>query len=89
MAGGDDDLFGLLDGLDSAVVPPLFVACGEQDALLDANLRFVHAARTKGVDVVADFGAGEHEWGYWDTRIRDVVDWLPLPSRHPRPPRDS
>ena len=25
-----------------------------------------------------DFGPGEHEWGYWDAHIQDVLAWLPL-----------
>jgi putative tributyrin esterase len=27
--------------------------------------------------------AGEHEWGYWDTKIQDVLAWLPLADRGP------
>jgi len=28
---------------------------------------------------VFDLDPGDHEWGYWDRHIRDVLDWLPLP----------
>ena len=42
------------------------------------NERFVAACREHGVDLDADFGPGAHEWGYWDTQIQAVLDWLPL-----------
>lgn len=29
--------------------------------------------------MTSSFGPGEHEWGYWEARIRDVLEWLPLP----------
>ena len=29
-----------------------------------------------GLDVTTDLRPGEHEWGYWDTVIQDVLAWL-------------
>ena len=28
--------------------------------------------------MTVELGPGEHEWGYWDTQIQDVLSWLPL-----------
>jgi S-formylglutathione hydrolase FrmB len=60
--------------------PALYVCCGTEDHLYPENERFVRACSDSGVAVTTDFGPGEHEWGYWDVRIRDVLEWLPLRS---------
>jgi len=58
--------------------PALSICCGTEDALIESNRRFADALRAKGLPIVSDFGPGEHEWGYWDSRIQDVLNWLPL-----------
>ena len=76
--GPDDDLFALLERADVSAVPPLYVGCGTEDQLYQGNVRFADAARAASLDVHVDFRPGEHEWGLWDTVIRDVLAWLPL-----------
>jgi putative tributyrin esterase len=78
VAGTDDDLFHLLETADRATLPHLFVACGTEDALYPDNQRFRDAAKRLGVQLSVDFGPGGHEWDYWDTKIRTVLDWLPI-----------
>jgi S-formylglutathione hydrolase FrmB len=78
VAGSDEDLLALLDRADVASTPPLYVACGTEDHLLGENERFLARARERGLPVTVDLGPGEHEWGYWDARIQDVLAWLPL-----------
>ena len=48
------------------------------DRLREGNTRFVDAAYAKGLDVEVNLRPGEHEWGFWDTEIQRVLDWLPL-----------
>ena len=74
----DADLLHLAGALDPAEAPRLFVCCGTEDALVDGNHRLVDLLKRRGFDLVSDFGPGEHEWGYWDARIQDVLAWLPL-----------
>jgi putative tributyrin esterase len=78
VAGSDDDLLHLLGTARPGDLPPLYVACGTEDRLVAENQRFVAAARQAEVPVTVDLGPGEHEWGYWDARIQDVLSWLPL-----------
>ena len=73
-----DDLFALLAAAEVDTLPSLYVGCGTEDALIDGNVRFVDEATAAGADVQVDFRPGEHEWGLWDTAIRDVLAWLPL-----------
>ncbi|MFI7599555.1 alpha/beta hydrolase [Actinoplanes sp. NPDC049681] len=77
VAGGDDDLLHLLQANDREL-PRLMLRCGTEDHLVAHNERFVAACRRYGVDIDAEFGPGEHEWGYWDAQIQAVLDWLPL-----------
>lgn len=76
--GEQDDLFALLAAAEVGTLPSLYVGCGTEDALIDGNVRFVDEATAAGADVQVDFRPGEHEWGLWDTAIRDVLAWLPL-----------
>jgi S-formylglutathione hydrolase FrmB len=73
------DLFAAIDGVDAASAPRLYVACGTEDVrLVDGNRRLASYAGDRGLDVTTSFTPGDHEWGYWDARIQDVLAWLPL-----------
>lgn len=76
----DADLFHLAREVDPAAAPRLFICCGTEDALIDGNRRLADLLRTRGFDVESVFGPGDHEWGYWDRMIQDVLAWLPLQS---------
>jgi S-formylglutathione hydrolase FrmB len=82
--GTDSDLLDLLAGLDDdarAALPRLYVTCGTEDGLLPDNERFLDQARRSGVEVTTDLRPGEHEWGYWDALIQDVLAWMrPTPA---------
>jgi putative tributyrin esterase len=78
IGGTDDDLFALLDTVDPAGAPRLYVGCGTEDRLFPHNQRFLDAVRARGFDVTEDFRPGEHEWGLWDIVVQDVLKWIPL-----------
>ncbi|PKH39084.1 S-formylglutathione hydrolase FrmB [Nocardioides alpinus] len=75
--GPQDDLFGLLEAVDPATAPRLYIGCGTgEDRLLPPNERFAEVARARGLDVTTDFRPGVHEWGLWDAQVQDVLDWM-------------
>ncbi|MBW0106877.1 alpha/beta hydrolase family protein, partial [Pseudonocardia sp. KRD291] len=78
LAGTDADPFALLARADPATAPPMYLCCGTEDPLFEGSLRFAERASAAGLSVTSTFTRGGHEWGYWDARIRDVLDWLPL-----------
>jgi putative tributyrin esterase len=78
--GSEDDLLWLLDNADVTRLPALYLCCGTGDFLFEDNVRFSEAARGRNIPVTVDFGPGEHEWGYWDAKIQDMLARLPLPS---------
>ncbi len=77
-AGTPEDLRWLLAQADATTMPPLYVCCGTEDALIDDNRALVDEMGAAGMNVTSDFGAGEHDWAYWDATIQDVLAWLPL-----------
>lgn len=59
--------------------PRLWQCCGTEDFLYLMNTRFRDLIQPLGFDYHYEEGPGTHEWGYWDTKIQRVLDWLPLP----------
>ena len=58
--------------------PKLYQCCGTDDSLLEANRRFKQFIEPLGFDYTYEEEPGAHEWGYWDTKIKRVLEWLPL-----------
>ena len=83
VAGTENDLLWLLEQrkADGSQLPALYQCCGTEDFLYADNITFRDACRAAGFPLVYEEGPGEHEWGYWDTHIRRVLDWLPLRRR--------
>lgn len=78
VAGTPNDPLWLLTSQPATDLPALYVACGTEDFLYRQNLTFLAAAAEQGIPVTTNLGPGEHEWGYWDAVIQDVLAWLPL-----------
>ena len=76
--GGEDDLHWLLDGSDVGQLPALHLSCGTEDELLRDNVVLRDRLLAAGAPVTTHFGPGAHDWAYWDSRIQDVLAWLPL-----------
>ena len=73
------DVLLLADAADPATAPDLFIACGTEDVpLIDHNRRLIERLERRGLRPRVDLGPGEHEWGYWDRTIQDVLAWLPI-----------
>ena len=58
--------------------PKVYIACGTEDYLLQANRVFADFLKEKDVDVIYDEGPGKHDWDFWDTYIQRVLAWLPV-----------
>lgn len=73
----DDLLKGLLRAVKNPNPPPLLQICGTEDFLYEDNLTFKAAAEACGYPLTYRERPGEHEWGFWDTAIQEVLAWLP------------
>ncbi|RED56591.1 alpha/beta hydrolase [Cohnella lupini] len=77
--GSAADLFGLAESVKGAsAIPKLYQACGTEDFLYEDNIRFRDYCRSLELPLTYEEEPGTHEWGYWDRKIRRVLDWLPL-----------
>ena len=59
-------------------IPKFYMACGTKDNLMQANVSFRDYLKEKGVDVTWDEENCGHDWDFWDSQIKKVLDWLPL-----------
>ena len=67
---------------EDAALPKIFMACGLDDGLLAANEDFAEYLKQKGVSFKFETAPGAHEWDFWDTYIKKILDWLPLEGRN-------
>lgn len=83
--GTAEDLLHLLKEVDRSKGPKplLYQCCGTEDFLYEDNLTFRDACGKTKLSLTYEEGPGEHEWGYWDTKIQDVLKWLPLENNKP------
>ena len=59
-------------------IPKFYLACGRQDDLMDINVQFRDFLRANGISVTWDEDNYGHDWDFWDSQIKKVLDWLPL-----------
>lgn len=59
-------------------IPRIYLTCGLQDSLLEANQEMRDFLKEQGADVTYTEGEGAHEWDFWNRSIKDVLEWLPL-----------
>lgn len=78
--GTENDLFWLIKQADQSVgpKPKIYQCCGTEDFLYEDNVLFRDACRKTNLDFTYEEEPGTHEWGYWDQKIQDVLNWLPL-----------
>lgn len=77
--GTNNDLFSLIKRLSGEENrPKLYQCCGSEDFLYEDNQRFLRHCNEVNYPLTSEFGTGDHEWGYWDQKIQDVLAWLPL-----------
>lgn len=59
-------------------IPRFYMACGRQDDLFKANIDFRDFLTENGADVTWDEEDAGHDWDFWDSQIKKVIEWLPL-----------
>lgn len=58
--------------------PEFYLACGTQDSLMGVNRGFLADVQAAGFEVTWDEEDRGHDWDFWDSQIKKVIDWLPL-----------
>jgi len=58
--------------------PDIYLCCGTEDFLLTPNREFHSFLDSLGIAHTYAEGPGGHDWVFWDTFIKNILDWLPL-----------
>lgn len=76
-AGSDtrraNDVYALVAAIPKDQAPYMYVDCGTDDPLLDANRQMSAALKTAGLAYEYHEYPGAHTWNYWDARIRETL----------------
>ena len=56
-------------------VPPVYVACGQEDFLLGNNLEFVEFLKGQGIAHEFHTGPGVHSLEFWNQYMEDAIQW--------------
>lgn len=80
VAGSDKDPKALVQKLkeEGKEIPKMYLCCGTEDHLVVVNRLFRDYLLENGVDLTYEEGPGVHDWVFWDTYIKRILEWLPL-----------
>ena len=56
--------------------PKFYLSCGTADDLYADNVSFRDYLKKKGADVTWDEDGSGHDWDFWDSQIKKVLDWM-------------
>lgn len=56
-------------------IQPIFMACGSEDFLVEANRDFRDFLLKNGVDVTYKESPGVHDWNFWNEYIEPAICW--------------
>ena len=71
----------LIENFGNKPKPKIFMACGLEDSLIEANRIFKDLFIKHGFDLTYIEDHGKHDWDFWDKYIQDILKWLPLDER--------
>lgn len=80
LKGSVNDLFAMADKIaySGKTCPKLYMWCGTEDFLYDANVRFKEHLQNLGLPLTYEEGPGDHQWKCWDKCIKNTLKWLPI-----------
>ena len=80
LLGSENDLFHLMNKIvsENKERPLLYQCCGIEDFLYEDNIKFKKYAHKLGYQITYSEEHATHDWAYWDKKIQDVLDWLPI-----------
>jgi putative tributyrin esterase len=78
MEGTDNDLIAAATRLKESgkPLPRLYMWCGTEDFLYQDNQRMLKHLKELGIPVTYEESPGDHQWIYWDEKIRRVLEWM-------------
>lgn len=59
-------------------LPEVWLSCGLSDHLITSARLFRDELEKAGVALHYEEQPGGHEWDFWDSQLKKIIDWLPL-----------
>lgn len=57
-------------------IPPIYMACGTEDFMLENNRNFHKFLQDEQVNVHYKEEKGYHDWNFWGSNIEEAIQWL-------------
>lgn len=57
-------------------VPDIFLACGTEDSLVEANRAFRDFLKENGVAAQYHESTGKHDWTFWNQCLEPAIQWM-------------
>lgn len=57
-------------------IPPIYMACGTEDFLLEENRAFHNFLLKENADVLYTEDPGVHDWKFWNEHLEPSIQWL-------------
>ncbi len=73
--GDEVDLFKVCGTVPEEKRPRIFMCCGVEDSLFEANER-LYTILKDPYDVTCMWGRGGHDFVYWNERLKDMFKWF-------------
>jgi S-formylglutathione hydrolase FrmB len=61
---------------DGLSIPSIYMACGNEDFLLDVNQRFHQFLISENIEHIYKETEGAHTWEFWNDKIGDALEWV-------------
>jgi S-formylglutathione hydrolase FrmB len=74
----ENDLIAQLRTMNTVPNTDFYVCCGSMDYLHQDSITFRDQALRAGLNLTFEEADGDHEWGFWDTYIQHILEWLPI-----------
>lgn len=74
------DIYGLTHRAfaEGIKIPPMYIACGEDDFLYEMSRKYQDYLRQNQVDVTWVSVPGyAHEWRFWNMQVEEFLKWIP------------
>lgn len=57
-------------------VPPIYMACGTEDFLIENNRDFYNFLKKDNINVYYEEAAGVHDWNFWNRYLEPGIQWM-------------
>jgi len=77
LLGSDNDPEALIVNLKkkNAFIPPIYMACGTEDFLLNENHNYRDFLVSENIDITYVESSGIHDWTFWNEYIEKAIIW--------------